>query len=272
VSACQFVHDLLRLTDELRLGVASNLKLRGIRKMNTPVRKACRRVFGMAWPSLFVFAVLTLAPASGLSQPRMSAANVHRVDFGENGRMLGAYAEVGPGMWDELNAKGQAVFHYRENRRDAYTINLYDAARKVSIQINLDRMKIIYSTAGSGSARDLYDIMRPEPARRAEVSGANVLWFRATTNGPNPLTYRKSGRDSWEEVDVRGAVTHRYMETGHGPEVLTLADPSRKMTLEVNLRRKTVTSIVAGRAFDHTFEILEAGAEEMRDGGHGYDR
>jgi hypothetical protein len=251
-------------------------------RVKTPASTRRRR-FSITWLPLIALLLSIAAVAPVSAQPRGNAANTHEVDFGTGGRLLGSYVEVGRGAWDERNAQGVAAFHFRETRRDEWSIYLFDASRKMDIEIDLYRNKIIYNWQG-GQPKDLYDILpapvarsMPEPPRRdsgraAEVTGYNLLWFKSGSNGQAMYSYQKAGANNWEEVDDRGVVVHTYRQTGQSAYTLTLSDPSRNMTLELDLQHRTVLSVVAGRNHQNQYDIVSAGSEEMRDNRGGYDR
>jgi len=229
---------------------------------------------------LFALALVASLPVLIVAQGFINAANVHKVDFSKGGRMLGSYTEVRRGAWDEQDPRGVASFHFVETRRDASAIYLFDSQRRMNIKLDLQREKIVFSYA-TGGWRDLYDIMpKPPPdrqperheARRSEVTGYNVLWFKAGSNGRGLFTYAKAGEQAWDELDARGEPVHRYRVTGQSQETLTLFDHTRNLTLELDFRRRTSLSTIPGRTHQNMYDIVFASNEEMPDNRGGYDR
>lgn len=84
--------------------------------------------------------------------------NVQQATFGSGGARRGAYVQIGPRSWKEVNADGQTSFKFREENRDEWSVYLHDPSRNVSIQIDLFRKKISYRDATSPK-RDIYDIL-----------------------------------------------------------------------------------------------------------------
>ena len=84
--------------------------------------------------------------------------NVQRADFGSGGIHKGAYVQIGPDTWKEVDAQGQTKFKFKEVNRGEWSVFLHDPSRNVSIQIDLFRKKVIYNDADSPK-RDLYDVL-----------------------------------------------------------------------------------------------------------------
>jgi hypothetical protein len=243
---------------------------------------------------LLVLALFASVPALVFSQRPGAAVGVHGVDFGQGGRMLGSYTETGNGTWDELNARGVAVFHYQVTRRDQSAIYLLDHTRGCSIKLDFIKLKVIYNPGQRPDQwRELYDIL-PAPApqrgydargpdprgpaprqpapRSSQVTGYNVLWFKAGSNGRALFTYVKAGGNTWDELNPSGQAVHHYKVTGQSQETLTLFDYTRNLTLELDFRSKTSLSTIPGRPHQNMYEIVSAGDTEMPDNSGGYDR
>lgn len=85
--------------------------------------------------------------------------DVKWVQFGQNGRELGVYKQVGNTKnWKEVGSKSGATFNFVERNRDDWSVYLYDKSRDVHIQLDLHTKKVMYSE-GSGAKSPIYTIM-----------------------------------------------------------------------------------------------------------------
>lgn len=98
-----------------------------------------------------------------LSTVQFASAAMHgrlvsEVRFGRmDGEHVGAYRQVDDDAWAEFDADDNVTAHFAEVRRDAWSILLHDAARNVSILLDLRSQLVMYGAGQSPSTR-LYKI------------------------------------------------------------------------------------------------------------------
>jgi hypothetical protein len=87
------------------------------------------------------------------SSAEVKGGNVVRVLAGTN-----TFSMVGPDRWTEAGADGKVAFTFTESSRDEWTAILFDASRKMELQLDLFK-KEVRVKEGSSAVRPLYRIL-----------------------------------------------------------------------------------------------------------------
>lgn len=173
-----------------------------------------------------------------------------------DGKPLGEYRQTGQKTWIEFNKNGDAVFAFAESQRDDWSIYMHDASRKVSIQIDLHRKKIVYSDPGTQRI-DLYAVasaaaVSEKAALTPPLRGksVNLLDF-SSLDGKALGHFRQTGAFTWVETDINNQIRFYFTETQRHNGAIYLFDPSRYVTLELNLNaNKIIYSDAAANRFE----------------------
>jgi hypothetical protein len=143
-------------------------------------------------------AVLT-APTASIAQTDIvvpggaTGANVFCLQAGDltSGAFVGSYLQTGPRMWEERLRAG--VFKLQERRRDDLSVELFDAQRSATIQLDFVSKTIKYKPANSQqpSGTDRYYILNAtdqaasvDCAALAAASGPADTAAARAPNGP----------------------------------------------------------------------------------------
>lgn len=123
------------------------------------------RLLAIAAIALPMAAIVPLnAPASA---QRFNSVNGRNVVLAIHAR--GRFEKTGPNEWTEFDTAGRPSFHFTESNRDDGSVFLFDAGRKVQVQIDLQRGWIRYAPLGRPWS-DLYAITDAQ-ARRGPGGG-----------------------------------------------------------------------------------------------------
>jgi hypothetical protein len=74
----------------------------------------------------------------------------------------------------------------------------------------------------------------------AAVTGNNATAVTVTERGKARGEFRKINSNTWIEVDARGVAVYQYEEVRHDDAVVHLADGTRDVTIQIDLRKRTV--------------------------------
>ena len=204
-----------------------------------------------------------LSNPSATSQPQhsqvasmlVSGRNVKYVEFGRNGKILGAYKQLEGKTWIEIGvAKGASNFKFEETKRDMWSVHLKDVSRSTYIQLDLKNKKIMYGGAENQAKRPLYDLMNPtvkapdrdirEPDGKPSmkpVKGENVTLVDYGRNGNKLGYFIQTGKNTWKEVgEVKGAGTFEFKELNRDEWSVYLKDESRNVSIQLDLHTKKV--------------------------------
>ncbi len=154
--------------------------------------------------------------------------------FHANGAVC-SYLETGTKAWSELNANGERVFEFVESGRNDWSVYLNDASRNVSIQIDLHRRKIRYSDPET-PWRDQYDL---------SSARSIVGWTVGTVVFPNGsgghAAYVQTHAKKWEERSAEAeGPKFDFDETGRDDWSVSLTDPSRNVSIQLDLWRNKI--------------------------------
>jgi hypothetical protein len=156
---------------------------------------------------------------------------VEQVDFGYGTKKLGAYFQTGLNEWKETNIEGKTTFEFAETNRDQWSVYLHDSSRKVNIQIDLHRKKVLYSDPNT-SIRDQYDIFSS-----AAVDGWLIAegMFGSLKGSDTQLgSYFQTGPTSWCERNAEGKVTFEFKEVNRDDWSVYLLDSSREVSIQID--------------------------------------
>jgi hypothetical protein len=190
-----------------------------------------------SWKAFACCAALCLALAVALATPSWArtGGKTGKGGDGVNGRNVTSvsappalYVLLPLGRWIEEGDDG-TTYHFVEEKRDASSVYLFDASRKVRLQLDLSQKQILYSDSGSPK-RQLY----PIESASAEVNGGNATLVRVQDG-----QYRMTGPDRWVETGADGA-TFNFVEDNRDEWSVYLSDASRDVRLQLDLSRKQV--------------------------------
>lgn len=187
---------------------------------------------------------------SASTQNAVNGLSVEQVFFGRDGEQLGGYFRIGPGEWKETNLSGETLFSFYEIDRDENTVYLRDSSRNVTIRLDMDRQKVVYSDADS-EPFDLYDVQRS-----ALVNGYVVTGAEFGRDGTFMGRYRQTEASSWSELNVAGETLFSFVETGRDDWSVYLHDLSRDVYIQLDTYRNKVVYSDAESHFD-LYDILD---------------
>lgn len=163
----------------------------------------------------------------------VSLADVHRLEFGPlgGGAHLGTYRQVGRHTWKEDgDTAGRDLFTFSETGRSGGTITLFDASRRVTLRVDLQR-GVIRFAHGSDPEWDLYALTDVSPRPTGQL-------LTRVEYGPNPGTVdgtlTQVGPGVWSETIGDGDPVS-YDEVARDDVSVTLHDPLHDVHLEVDL-------------------------------------
>ncbi|MBL8548755.1 MAG: hypothetical protein JNJ73_02130 [Hyphomonadaceae bacterium] len=169
-----------------------------------------------------LLAVFAAAPMNAAAEDVVTGRNVTEVRAGPS-----SFEALPYRRWEERNADG--AFSFEELYRDDASVLLYDASRKVRLQIDLGGAGVLYGE-DAGALRPLYAVTSARAARSAR----NVTRVSVPTG-----VFRMTGPDAWIEQGFEGGA-FRFAEQRRDGDSVYLVDPSRNVRLQIDLRRKAV--------------------------------
>lgn len=92
---------------------------------------------------------------------QISGYTISRVVFGEGKKPLGEFVKSGARSWTQYIKYSGVTYHFEEQRRDQYTVYLYDTAQAAHVQLDLRNNKVTYGEEFKLKF-DKYDILRSE--------------------------------------------------------------------------------------------------------------
>jgi hypothetical protein len=92
---------------------------------------------------------------------QISGYTISRVVFGEGKKPLGEFVKSGARSWTQYIKHSGVTYHFEEQRRDQYTVYLYDTAHAAHVQLDLRNNKVTYGEEFKLKF-DKYDILRSE--------------------------------------------------------------------------------------------------------------
>jgi len=161
----------------------------------------------------------------------------------------GYFIQTGPVTWRE-NGK-VSTFEFIESARDEWSVYLDDPSRKASIQIDLYRKKIRYSDQQT-PWRDQYDLSSAAP-----VVGWLVGYAEYRVNGAVG-SYLESGAKAWKELNAKGEVVFEFVESDRDDWSVYLNDPSRKVSIQIDLYRKKIRYSDPGTPWRDQYDVSSA--------------
>ncbi len=200
---------------------------------------------------------------SSSSKPTGWMAN--RIEHGPSpDRINGVFKQIGGLAWREEDAEGKAVVEFDEVQRDDWSVYLRDPVRDVSIQLDLHRRKVIYAERGKAGA-DLYNIANISTV----LSGWLVNRVEFSTGGAAVGMYRQTPAGGWvEDSTTQGREIYKFDETGRDDWSVYLRDTRRKLSLQLDLFKHSVSLKLDGAEWRRQFDIVGAdrlGAPEHPD-------
>ena len=162
---------------------------------------------------------------------------VNRVEAGSGLNTVSVFRRVDDRSWvEEGPTGGNARFKFVEVNRDDWSVFLDDVSRKVSIQLDLHRKKVLYRE-GAAAFAPLYDVVRAA----AEVNGLVASRVEAQANGRLVAVFRQVGAKRWVEDGPAGGVARfNFVETNRDDWSVYLEDASRAVSIQLDLHKKKV--------------------------------
>lgn len=124
---------------------------------------------------------------------------------------------------------GGATNEFVEERRDEWSVYLFDGERDVTLQLDLRNMQVFYSE-GSSPKRPLYGVL----SASADVTARNVSLVRVRGG-----EFRMTGPGRWDESGSDGA-SFTFAEAKRDDGSVYLTDASRGVKMQLDLRRQQV--------------------------------
>lgn len=188
----------------------------------------------------------------------VKSRNVRSIDFGAlNGKPLGTYRQTGPSTWAEVGVNGKVNFTFNEAKeRDHNSVYLHDPSRNVSLQINLDTHRIIYTDAIRTFT--LYTVLHSSPILHgwvvSEVSFGSIA-------GEALGHYRQTSPNAWAEFNKSGNVNLHFNEVRREDWAVYLHDPSRDVSLKLDLRDMRIIYGDSSKSGIYLYKILNDSIE-----------
>ncbi|MFK7906649.1 MAG: RICIN domain-containing protein, partial [Chitinophagales bacterium] len=179
--------------------------------------------------------------------------SVNYLDFGQRGKKLGVYEQIGDKKWREV---GTSKFNFTETHRDEWSVYLIDKSRNVNIQLDLHRKEVIYS-AGNTKKTPIYTIMKTS----SKVNGWLVKELIYGNNAGAKLGYfmQQEGK-KWQEVSVKDG-KHNFVETHRDQWSVYLIDKPRNVSLQLDLHTKKVMYAVGNQRKTPLYTIVETSSK-----------
>lgn len=162
---------------------------------------------------------------------------------GPDGEQLGAYRDLGGGLWHELDREGRAVFAFTERRRDDWAIELVDPVRGVAIELDLGTQSVNYSGAGHDRT-PLYRVLyvTAEPPTGETLTRVDFSLDGRLAAG----SYVSAGNGQWVEVGAVGRVDRVFLEVERDSQGVYLREGRRGQRLRIDLATQTIYQLVEG--------------------------
>lgn len=184
----------------------------------------------------------------------VTGRNVNHVEFGQNGRNMGTYKQVGEKAWIEVgNVRGAASFKFEEVNRDEWSVYLQDLTRSTFIQLDLHTKKVLYGGSAEQAKRPIYEILsssvntpttpqQPEGKPSLElVNGRNVNYLEYGRNNGKLGVFRQFTSTLWKEIAaVKGGNNYEFKEMNRDEWSVYLKDESRNVSIQLDLHTKKV--------------------------------
>jgi hypothetical protein len=225
-----------------------------------------------------------VAPAAGVS-----GRNVTQAGYGQDGRSLGEFRQVGPAQWVEVRPD-RSTSDFRETGRDDWSVHLRDDSRGIALQIDLHRRQVLI--AEGGAMRPLYAIVgvradavppAPPPTRApspppAQPRTPQASALGATGRDVSLVDYGRSGRAlgefrqvgpaQWRETGIDGG-RNDFVETARDEWSVLLTDHARGVRIQLDLHRRLVLYADAGNPSPSPmYDVLSAGSPPVAGGLH----
>lgn len=192
--------------------------------------------------------------AVSANPPSVSLIGINMAEVGFDNQKTGAYRQLSATDWKEIGVDG-AEFNFVEVARDEWSVYLRDDARGVNIQLDIHRMKVVYSD-DAGNAFDLYDIYKSDDKMNGFL--ATAITFQ-TGDGiiGNYTNYDLEGKAWRETAENPDSNTFEFTEVVRYEWSVYLRDDARGVNILLDLYRSMVVySDDAGNTFD-LYEITE---------------
>ena len=172
--------------------------------------------------------------AFGLAQTTQAATNGYNanvVNYQYGGRPA-SYHQVDAKTWEERGPGGKKRI-FQETHRDQWSIYLYDAPQKTSLQLDLHRKKVGYRDSNNPTQRDIYNIT----SASSKLSGWLV---KRVTFNRGAFIYR--GGKQWVETGANGRVRFNFTEMGRDDWSVYIKDASRNVSVQIDLHTRKINT------------------------------
>lgn len=127
--------------------------------------------------------------------------NANRIEYARGGRLVGEFRQSGNG-WVEL--RGGREYRFEESGRDDHNVWLYDSARDLRIQLDLQARQVWYTERG-GPRQRLYDMWSAyggeTGGRGAPIGGGGR--FVCASAIQDRIAWDYQGNTHWERSNIR---------------------------------------------------------------------
>ena len=193
-----------------------------------------------------LFACLPLA--SFAQDAETNGNNVNNVEVSEQGGSLtGLFQQVGDRTWAEKTADGKTRFTFQEQRREANSVQLFDASRNAFIRLDLRARKVMYKEGPGGQEQEISRILKA-------FSGMTGFICKSVRFADGSLV-QVGGKD-WEERGSNGAAKFKFQEVKRDEWSVYLTDKSRGISLRIDLEHFKVMYREGGGAEKLLYDIL----------------
>jgi len=193
--------------------------------------------------------------AVSANPPSIALIGINMAEVGLDNEKTGTYRQMSATEWKEIGEDG-AEFNFVEVARDEWSVYLRDESRGVNIQLDLNRMKVVYSD-DAGNAFDLYDIYSSNDKVNGYLS--TTITFQTADGFIGNYTNYDLESKAWTETSNNpDGNNFEFTEVARDEWSVYLRDDSRGVNIQLDMHRAMVVySDDAGNAFD-LYEITEA--------------
>lgn len=193
--------------------------------------------------------------AVSANPPSMVEIAVNKVVVGNDSIVTGVFQQLTATDWKETGVDS-ATFDFVEVARDEWSVYLRDDSRGVNIQLDLNRMVVVYSD-DANNAFDLYEIYDSSDKMNGYL--AKVVTFQTVEGFTGQYTNDDAANLAWIETSNNPeGENFDFLEIARDEWSVYLRDESRGVNLQLDVHRMVVIySDDAGNAFD-LYEIVSA--------------
>ena len=193
--------------------------------------------------------------AVSANPPSITVTGINMAEVGQNNVTTGTFRQMNATDWKEFGVDG-AEFDFVEMNRDEWSVYLRDESRGVTIQLDVNRAKVVYSD-DEGNNFDLYDIYTSSDKMNGRLT--KIVTFQNADGIVGHYTNYDAANLAWIETSENPEGNNfEFTEINRDDWSVYLRDAGRGVTIKLDLHRaKVVYSEDNGNSFD-LYDIINA--------------